>query len=138
MVVGERKGDRVWRVVLRECEGASMGALLACVRHEGMNNNVDVYAQAGRGVHGCHRSEDLSRRGRGVDGGLSGGGSWLIARAKMDEVRLLVSAVERRGNGGGAWLLASTKGTGCGAWPSMSARERACVFLACVRKGRRN
>jgi hypothetical protein len=39
MVVYEYEGDKVWRVVAREFEGASVDVLLACVRNGGMNNN---------------------------------------------------------------------------------------------------
>ena len=50
MVVGKYEGDGAWRVVVHECEGASVGVLLACVRNGGMNNNVNAYAYKREGA----------------------------------------------------------------------------------------
>jgi hypothetical protein len=57
VVVGEYEGGRV--VVINECEGASVGVLLACARNGGMNiTNVNACACKGEvDALGCLQSE---------------------------------------------------------------------------------
>jgi hypothetical protein len=52
VVVGELGGDEVWCMVVHECEGSSMGVLLACARDRVMNNNnnENVCARKGEGA----------------------------------------------------------------------------------------
>ena len=48
MAVREYEGDGVRRVAIHECKGASIGALFACARDEGINNkNVNINESKG-------------------------------------------------------------------------------------------
>ena len=76
VVVGEFKGDGMWRVAVHVCEGVSVGVILACARDGGMNNNtVNVCTWMEEGIKWLFADEEVA-------GGGNGGVLGLLATAR--------------------------------------------------------